>query len=109
MTHAKKKLKQKRRKCSDCGRIFANAGARGTHWKAAHYVPPPKPPPPPEKEHVNFMALIEDSKNLSWGVNMTKAERKSPSMEQLTLGAMLCILSELRQIKQELRRTKTIS
>ncbi len=101
----RKKIKQRRRKCSDCGRIFVNAGARATHWAKVHYVKPPPPPPPPKMELVSFKDLVSKT---TWGKKQPDGKWGVPTENELMLGYLALISEQLGDILQELKRPKKI-
>ncbi len=103
-----KKYQFKKKRCPDCKKLFGNAGAMGRHWKGIHYSPPPPPPPPkpPElTEHVNFADLVDGN---TWGMEMTKAQRKNPSTETLKLGVLFRIAKTLDMIERAINRERKI-
>lgn len=102
------KKHKKRVRCADCARLFPNKGSRQRHWNTQHYTAPPPPKPPEVALHVNFIDLVENSIR-TWGKNLTKEQKKSPGIDDLKLGALFCIIEELREIKAQLKRPKTLS
>lgn len=93
------KIKQHRRRCTDCKRVFANAGARARHWKAQHWVPPPPPKPPEEEEMITYTDLVNRT---GWRIKLTKTQQRNPGNDVLMLAATLAILEEIRAVRKHI-------
>lgn len=100
--------KKPQHKCDQCFRSFDSDKGLSIHkTRASHWFKPKPPIPPPPSEHTNYFDLVVGSLR-SWGEQMTVSERRSPTRENLKLGALLFIGQTLKEILEELKKPKTL-
>jgi hypothetical protein len=90
--------------CTKCGADhFKTRGGLSCHYTRVH---PYIPPPPPVRTHVNFKDLVGSN---NWGIQMTEAQKKSPSDQHLMFAYLARIIELQEAILTELRKPRTIN
>lgn len=72
------------------------------HTTRSHPYVPPKPP---AMKHVAFIDLVRDSQ---WGKDYPVEGKTNPSDNDIIMGLLALIVEELRELKKEINRPKTL-